>query len=137
KANLDRIQSEVDAMSAYDQVREAVISAWAGIQSADAQIQAAQSAVNAGETVLNGVIQERDLGTRTTLDVLNSQAELTTAREGLINASSGKVVATFSLLSAMGRLTAQDLGLPVEIKTAVPYTQAVEDVWAELRSIKE
>ncbi|MBD8064885.1 TolC family outer membrane protein [Devosia sp. PTR5] len=137
KANLQQIKSEVDAMSAYDQIRAAVISAWAGIQSADAQISAAQSAVNAGTTVLNGVIQERDLGTQTTLDVLNSQAELTTAREGLINASSGKVIATFSLLAAMGRLTAQDLGLPVEIKTAVPYTQAVEDVWAELRTIED
>ncbi|WP_165700266.1 TolC family protein [Devosia aurantiaca] len=124
-------------MSAYDQIREAVISAWSGIQSADAQIQAAQAAVSSSNTVLEGVIQERDLGTRTTLDVLNSQADLTSSREALINASSNKVVATFSLLSAMGRLTAQDLGLPVEVKTAVPYTQAVEDVWQELRTVVE
>jgi outer membrane protein len=137
KANIQQIKSEVDALSAYDQIREAVISAWAGLQSADAQISAATAAVSAGRTVLDGVIQERDLGTRTTLDVLNSQAELTTAREGLINASSNKVVATFSLLSAMGRLTASDLGLQVEVKTAVRYNQAVEDVWQELRTVAE
>jgi len=137
RANLEQIKSEVEAMSTYDQVREAVISAWAGIQAADAQIQAAQAAVQAGTTVVEGVIQERDLGTRTTLDVLNAQAELTSAREGLINASTSKVVATFSLLSAMGRLTASDLGLPVEVKSAVNYTQAVEDVWQELRTIAE
>ena len=137
KANIEQIKSEVDAMSAYDQIREAVISAWAGIQSADAQISAANSAVSAGRTVLDGVIQERDLGTRTTLDVLNAQAELTTAREGLINASTNKVIATFSLLSAMGRLTATDLGLPVEVKSAVRYNQAVEDVWQELRTVAE
>ncbi|KKB79791.1 hypothetical protein VW35_04620 [Devosia soli] len=137
KANLNQIKSEVDAMSTYDQVREAVISAWAGIQSADAQIQAAQSAVQAGNTVLEGTIQERDLGTSTTLDVLNSQAELTSAREGLINAQTQKVIATFSLLSAMGRLTASDLGLPVEVKSAVNYTQSVEDVWQELRTVAE
>lgn len=137
RANLNQIKSEVDAMSTYDQVREAVISAWAGIQSADAQIQAAQSAVQAGNTVLEGTIQERDLGTSTTLDVLNSQAELTSAREGLINAQTSKVVATFSLLSAMGRLTASDLGLPVEVKSAVNYTQTVEDVWQELRTVAE
>lgn len=137
KANIEQIRSEVDAMSAYDQIREAVISAWAGIQSADAQISAANAAVAAGGTVLEGVIQERDLGTRTTLDVLNAQAELTTAREGLINASSNKVIATFSLLSAMGHLTASDLGLAVEIKSAVRYNQAVEDVWQELRTIAE
>ena len=137
KANLGQIKSEVQAMSTYDQVREAVISAWAGIQSADAQIQAAQAAVQAGTTVLEGTIQERDLGTSTTLDVLNSQAELTSAREGLINAQTSKVVATFSLLSAMGRLTASSLGLPVEVKSAVNYTQSVEDVWQELRTVAE
>ncbi|KQX42902.1 hypothetical protein ASD04_02795 [Devosia sp. Root436] len=137
KANIEQIKSEVDAMSAYDQIREAVISAWAGIQSADAQISAANAAVSAGRTVLDGVIQERDLGTRTTLDVLNAQAELTTAREGLINASTNKVVATFSLLAAMGHLTATDLGLAVEVKSAVQYNQAVDDVWQELRTVAD
>lgn len=137
KANIEQIKSEVNAMSSYDQIREAVISAWAGMQSADAQIAAANSAVSAGRTVLDGVIQERDLGTRTTLDVLNSQAELTTAREGLINASTNKVIATFSLLSAMGRLTATDLGLAVEVKSAVRYNQTVQDVWQELRTVAE
>ncbi len=137
QANLNQIKSEVDAMSAYDQIREAVIAAWTGIQSADAQISAAQAAVSSSNTVLDGVIQERDLGTATTLDVLNAQADLTSARETLINATSGKTIATFSLLSAIGRLTARDLGLPVEIKTAVPYTQAVEDVWQELRTVVE
>jgi outer membrane protein len=137
QANLEQIQSEVDAMAAYDQIREAVISAWAGIQSADAQIQAAQAGVSSSNTVLSGVQQELDLGEATTLDVLNAQADLTTARESLINATNGKTIATFSLLSAMGRLTALDLGLPVEIKTAVPYTQAVEDVWQELRTVVE
>lgn len=137
KANIEQIKSEVTAMSAYDQIREAVISAWAGVQSADAQISASNAAVAAGREVLDGVIQERDLGTKTTLDVLNAQADLTSARESLINASSNKVIATFSLLSAMGRLTAPDLGLPVEVKSAVRYTQAVEDVWQELRTVPQ
>lgn len=137
QANLNQIKSEVDAMSAYDQIRASVIAAWAGIQSADAQISASQAAVAAGREVLDGTIQERDLGTSTTLDVLNSQAELTTARESLLTAQTNKVVATFSLLSAMGRLTAGNLGLPVEVKTAVQYNQAVEDVWQELRTVAE
>ena len=137
RANIEQIRSEVDAMSAYDQIRESVISAWAGIQSADAQISAANAAVSAGREVVEGVIQERDLGTRTTLDVLDAQAELTSAREGLITASSNKVVATFSLFAAMGNLTATDLGLAVEVKSAVRYNQAVEDVWQELRTVAE
>jgi outer membrane protein len=137
QANLEQIQSEVDAMSAYDQIREAVISAWAGIQSADAQIAAANSAVSAGSEVLEGVIQERDLGTRTTLDVLNSQAELINAREAVINASTQKVVATFSLLSATGQLAGQELCQSLRIEEVVDYTQTVEDVWQELRTVED
>lgn len=137
KANIEQIKSEVDAMSTYDQIRAAVIAAWAGIQSADAQISSTSAAVAASRTVLEGVVQERDLGSRTTLDVLNAQADLTTAREGYITASSNKVVATFSLLAAMGRLTAADLGLAVEVKSAAGYTRAVEDVWQELRTVSE
>lgn len=137
KANLSQIKSEVDAMSAYDQVRQAVISAWSGIQSADAQIQAANAAVSAGREVVDGTVQERDLGTKTTLDVLNSQADLTTAREGLIGASTQKVIATFSLLAATGQLTARSLGLGVEVKSAADYTATVEDVWQELRSVED
>ncbi|MCS6758252.1 MAG: TolC family protein [Candidatus Devosia euplotis] len=137
KANIEQIKSEVDAMPAYDQIRESLISAWACIQSADAQISAANAAVSAGRTVVNGVIQERDLGTRTTLDVLNAQAELTTVRESLINASPNKVMAAFSLLAAIRHLTVADLGLNVQIKSAVRYTQTVDDVWAELRSVTE
>lgn len=137
KANLNQIKSEVDAMSTYDQVRQSVISAWSGIQSADAQIEAANAAVSAGRDVVEGIVQERDLGTKTTLDVLNSQADLTTAREGLINASTQKVIATFSLLAATGQLTAQSLGLAVEVKSAANYTATVEDVWQELRSVDD
>lgn len=135
KANIEQIRSEVSAMSAYDQVREAVITSWSGIQNASAQIESAQAAVAAQEQVVEGVIQERDLGASTTLDVLDAQAELTTQREGLIQATTNRVVATFSLLAATGRLSATELGLPVEIKSADDYTARVQDVWQELRTV--
>lgn len=135
KANLEEIKSEVDAMSAYDQVREAVISSWSTLQNATGQIESAQAAVSADQLVLDGVIQERDLGQRTTLDVLNAQADLTTVREALISARTSKVIATFSLIAATGHLSASDMKLPVQIKDGTKYTNAVEDVWQELRSI--
>jgi outer membrane protein len=135
KANIEQIRSEVTAMSAYDQVRQAVVSSWSGLQNASAQIESAQAAVAAQQQVVEGVIQERDLGASTTLDVLDAQAELTTAREGQIQATTSRVVATFSLLAATGRLSAIDLGLPVEIKSADDYTATVQDVWQELRTV--
>jgi len=138
KANLDQIQSEVDAMSTRDQVKESVISAWSSLQNATAQIQSAQSAVDSGQLVVDGTIQERDVGSKTTLDVLNAQADLTSAREALISASSSKLVASFALMAASGKLSASALGLRVEehIPAAEAYQEAVEDTWAELRSIK-
>lgn len=137
KANLEQIQSEVDALATRDQVRESVISAWASLQNAKAQIESAQSAVGSGQLVVEGTIQERDVGQRTTLDVLNAQAELTSAREQLISASSSRVIASFALLAASGRLSATDLGLNVEVHSADGYIATVEDVWQELRAVAD
>jgi outer membrane protein len=67
--------------------------------------------------------------------VLNAQAELTTTREGLIQANAGRVIASFALVAATGHLTAADLGLGVEVKTGEDYIAKVEDVWAELRAL--
>lgn len=137
KANLEQIKSEVDAMSSYDQVREAVITSWSTLQNTAAQITSAQAAVSSQQLVVEGVIQERDLGQRTTLDVLNAQAELTSAREALITAGSSRVVAMFSLIAATGALSAADLGLPVTLKSADNYRATVEDVWQELRTVAD
>jgi outer membrane protein len=137
KANLNQIKSEVDALAARDQVREAVISSWSTLQNATAQIEAANSSVASGQLVVDGTVQERDVGQSTTLDVLNAQAELTSARETLISATTSKVIASFALVAAAGRLTPAELGLNVEVKSADGYIATVEDVWQELRSIDE
>ncbi|WP_417308663.1 TolC family outer membrane protein [Devosia sp.] len=137
KANLNQIKSEVDALSARDQIRESVISAWSSLQNASAQITSAQSAVESGRLVVEGTVSERDVGQKTTLDVLNAQAELTTAQEGLISARASKMIAAFSLLAASGRLSAEDLQLDVTVHSADGYIASVEDVWAELRAIND
>lgn len=137
KANLAQIQSEVDALATQDQVRESVISAWSSMQNAAAQIESAESAVAAGQEVVAGMIQERDVGQRTTLDVLNAQAELTAAREGLISATSSRIIASFALVAAAGRLSPSELGLNVAVKSADGYIATVEDVWQELRFVAD
>jgi outer membrane protein len=137
QSNLGQIKSEVDALAAEDQIREAVTTSWASLQNASAQITSAQAAVESGQLVVEGTIQERDVGQKTTLDVLNAQAELTTAREGLIQARAAKNIAAFALIAATGRLNATRLGLNVEVKSADGYISKVEDVWAELKALDE
>ncbi|UJQ95079.1 TolC family outer membrane protein [Mariluticola halotolerans] len=135
KANLGQIQSEIDALSVRDRIRAQVISSWSSLQNAAAQIDAAQSSVRANEQVLNGVIEERNVGQSTTLDVLDARAKLTSAQEGLIGAQTSRIAAGFNLMAAAGRLSARELGLPVQIKSADGYIKNIEDVWQELRSV--
>lgn len=137
KANIEQIKSEVDALSTRDLIRESAISAWAALQNTTAQIESATSAVASAQLVVEGTIQERDVGQATTLDVLNAQAELVSAREGLISATTQKTIAQFALLAAAGRLNPIDLNLNVEVKSGEAYTSKVEDIWQELRAIDE
>ena len=72
--------------------------------------------VKAAETALNpGVREEARLGQRTTLDTLNAQQELVNARISLVVAQRDRLVNSYSLLAAVGRLSAQVLSLRVQI----------------------
>ena len=103
------------------------------MQSSIALIESANAAVRSSQIALDGVIEERNVGQRTTLDVLNARAELTSANESLYTAQRNKVVAAFSLVSAAGKLDAASLHLPVTIQSADGYRARVEDIWGELR----
>ena len=91
--------------------------AWGQLEAAKAQIQATQAQVNAAEIALNGVREEARVGQRTTLDVLNAQQELVNARVALVTAQRDRVVASYTLLAAVGRLSPQVLGLPCRSTT--------------------
>ena len=67
-----------------DQVRAAVVSAWSQYQAARENVSANRDAVAAAELALSGVIEERKVGQRTTLDVLDSQADVITAQINLV-----------------------------------------------------
>ncbi len=66
-------------------------------------------------------------GQRTTQDVLNAEQSLVNARQSLIVAQHDRVVASYSLLSAVGRLSARQLGLAVTIYDPQVHYQQVRD----------
>ncbi len=108
-----------------DRVRAAVVSAWAQVDAARGAIAAANEGVDAADIALSGVQEEQRVGQRTTLDVLDAQQELLSNRETLVVARRDRVVASFALLSAMGRLTAEALGLPTEAYDPTEHYTAV------------
>ncbi len=118
-------QRKIEIDVARDQVRAAVVSAWAQVEAAAGAISAAAEGIDAAEIALSGVQEEQRVGQRTTLDVLDAQQELLNARETEIVAHRDRVVASFALLSAMGRLTAEPLGLPTPAYDPTEHYRAV------------
>ncbi len=117
-----------------DQARATVVQSWGQLDAAKAQIEATTAQVNAAEIALNGVREEARVGQRTTLDVLNAQQELVNARVALVTAQHDRVVASYTLLAAVGGLAMPRLGLDVLIYDPQVHYQQVRDAWIGVRN---
>jgi outer membrane protein len=127
-------QRRIQLDSARDQVRASVDSAWGQFEAARAAIVSAQAQIKAAQLALEGVIEEQKVGQRTTLDVLNQQQSLIDARETLVIAQRSQIVAGYSVVAAMGGLSAQRLGLNVKDYQPTQHYNAVRDKWIGLRT---
>ncbi len=85
--------NQIKVDSARLSVRQSIVSAYAQMQAASASISANKQAVSASNLALSGVIEERNVGQATTLDVLNSQQTVLTAKLNLAQAQHDLVVA--------------------------------------------
>jgi outer membrane protein len=106
--------------------------AWEQYQSSRAQVDSQRAAIRASEIALDGVQREAIVGSRTTLEVLNAEQELLNNRTNLVQALATAVLQSYLLASAVGRLTAQDLGLEVDPYDMRAYYNAVRNRWAGL-----
>lgn len=116
-----RRQAISDATSSF----ESLETAKAGLASLEQEIRAATIA-------LEGVQQEANVGSRTVLDVLDSEQELLDAQVRQVIAKRDAMVATYQVLSAIGRLTAKDLGLQVQLYDYDSNYQRVRNKWWDL-----
>ncbi len=108
-------------------IEQQVASAFAQLQVARATRQASEQQISAATVAFQGVREEATLGSRTTLDVLNAEQELLDARANRIAAQSDEVVASYSVLSAMGLLTADHLNLAVQQYDPSEYYNLVKN----------
>jgi outer membrane protein len=127
-------QRRLDLDTSRDSVRQNVVQSWGQLEAAKANIEATQAQVQASEIALNGVREEARVGQRTTLDVLNAQQELVNARVSLVSAQRDRVVASYTLLAAVGRLSPQVLSLRVPTYDAGVHYQQIRDSWAGVRT---
>jgi outer membrane protein len=122
-------QRRLEVIQAGRSVRESVSVAWNNLIAARAIIRSAKEQVSAAELALDGVNQEYLVGSRTTLDVLDAESEVFSARIALVSAERDQIVAAYQILGSIGRLTARDLSLPVEYYDADENYLNVRGKW--------
>lgn len=132
KESLGQARIQVDV--SRDQVRQAVVSAWTQYVAARQSVAADREQVAAQQLALNGVIEERNVGQRTTLDVLDAQADVITAQISLSQDERDVVVASYAIVSAIGALSAERLGLQVAINRPQEHYDAVKNKWGGLKT---
>jgi outer membrane protein len=132
KEALDQQWLNVDQVR--DQTQANIVQAWGQLQAAKAQVEATARQNDAAERALTGVRNEAIAGQRTTQDVLNAEQALVNARQNQIVAQHDRVVASYFLLSAVGRLSAQILSLPVPAYDPMVHYQQVRDSWIGVRT---
>ncbi len=132
KESLGRARIDVDV--SRDDVRAAVTAAWTQYIAAQQAVVANRELVSAARLALSGVIEERNVGQRTTLDVLNAQADVIAAQINLVSSERDVVAASYAILSAIGRLSPRVLALNVEEYRPQEHYNAVKDKWYGLRT---
>lgn len=103
------------AIENYVEVERSVIAqtrgAYAAWRANEQIIAATQQAVSANGLSLEGVRAENSVGTRSILDILNAEQEYLNTQVQLVSAQRNYYVAAFSVLAAMGKAEARDLGI--------------------------
>jgi outer membrane protein len=112
-----------------DQIHQSVESAWAAWKETPTFLIAARQQVAKAESALAGIREEAKFGQRTTFDILNAQLVLVNARIALVGGQYQRVVTTYNLLAAMGRLSAQTLDLGAPLYSPVDHYERVKHQW--------
>jgi outer membrane protein len=127
-------QSRLVLDQVRNQARTAAVSAWVANEGAKIAVAASESEVRAATVALEGVQREAAGGQRTTVDVLNSQQDLISAKARLIGALRDRVIASYSLLAAIGRLDVKTLSLNTPDYLPEVHYHQVRDAWHGLRT---
>ena len=112
KAKELKNQKELLYEDSKKKVETDVANAWSSYQSSKGVLDSIRSQVRAAEIANEGITLEYESGTsRTTLEVIQSHTILLNSRINLASSERNFLISQFNLLSAIGRLTAEQLNL--------------------------
>jgi outer membrane protein len=124
--HVSRLQ-EIEQARAESQSQ--ITSAWSKLTASRAQLKSDTVQVEANQVALEGVREEEKVGQRMLLDVLNAEQELLDAQVQLAVTKRDLVVAAYTLISNLGRLTAENLAITDEIYDAEAHYNDVRRKW--------
>ena len=132
QAKQTHIQRLQEIEQARTETQANVVTAWAQLQAAKAAVESDQTAVDANRIALAGVREEERVGQRTLLDVLNAEQELLNAEVNLVTDQRNVVVASYTVLSTIGRLDAQELNLASLVYDPDAHYHDVRSKWFDI-----
>jgi outer membrane protein len=103
--------------------------AWSNYLASRASVEAFTTEVRANEVAVDGVLREQAVGTRTVLDVLDTQQDLLESQRSLVGARRDELQYAYEVKQAIGTLTAELLGLPVDYYDSEAYYRDVRNRW--------
>lgn len=124
QANIEQAQANLQDVGRV--IRQNVSSSFTALEVARSSIDASRQEITAARIAFEGVQEEATLGARTTLDVLDAEQSLLNAQSNLVSAERDEFVAAFTLLSAVGLLSVDHLGLDVEVYDPNENFEAVQ-----------
>ena len=92
-------------------LRFQIQSAWKKIESTKSSIKSLEISVESNLMAVEGVSKEANVGTRTTLEILDAEKEVTQSESNLVNAQFQLIISSFELLKLCGLLNFSYLGI--------------------------
>lgn len=129
EARQDAAQSTLVIDTKRRDAAEAATQSYESLTTTQAQVDAFQTQIEASVVALEGVQREAAVGSRTVLDILNAEQELLDSRVSHVRSQRDEFVAAYELMSAIGRLTAKDLGLTVDLYDPREHYDEVRGKW--------
>ena len=124
-----RWQAQEDLLNTEDALYSGLTSAWEYLSANKAKIISVKAQIKAFQVALDGVREEEALGNRTVLDVLNQYQYLLNSKVEEVTTRHDYYVAGLTLLQEMGKLTAKDLNLKVDLYNANDKYKETSGKW--------
>ena len=108
-------------------IQQNVAVTWSRLAVARAQLSTSDLQISAAQAALDAVRAEAELGSRTTLDVLDAEQDVLDARTAQIQALASLHLAAYALLESTGQLTVRSLNLGVPTYDVDAYTRQIRE----------